>query len=169
MKRCLKKKRYTERRKNPCEQEHNRQLPRSTKGVCQRCVSPVETTSRDVLVYSEDVCSTGQWKTMVYLNCPRNDCQGLRPMPSWEGGKTKHLWRKIQRNCHPGKLWAWRTVDKFLWTPVNHVTSLTNVASTSIEQNVVKNQLNAQLLLVAKLYTLHGFVILQAFAAREPP
>ena len=61
------------------------------------------------------------------------------------------------------------TVDKFLGTTVNHVTSRTNVASTSIEQNVVKNQLNAQLLLVALLYTLHGFVILQAFAAREPP
>ena len=58
---------------------------------------------------------------------------------------------------------------KFLGTTVNHVTSRTNVASTSIEQNVVKNQLNAQLLLVALLYTLHGFVILQAFAAREPP
>ena len=55
------------------------------------------------------------------------------------------------------------------WTTVNHDTSRTNVASTCIEQNVVKNQLNAQLLLVALLYTLHGFVILQAFAAREPP
>ena len=61
------------------------------------------------------------------------------------------------------------TVDKVLWTTVNHVTSRTNVASTCIEQNVVKNQLNAQLLLVAMLYTLQGFVILQAFAAREPP
>ena len=61
------------------------------------------------------------------------------------------------------------TVDKFLGTIVNHDTSRTNVVSTCIEQNVVKNQLNAQLLLVALLYTLHGFVILQAFAAREPP
>ena len=61
------------------------------------------------------------------------------------------------------------TVDKFLGTTVNHDTSRTNVASTCIEQNVVKNQLNAQLLLVALLYTLHGFVILQPFAAREPP
>ena len=61
------------------------------------------------------------------------------------------------------------TVDKFPGTTVNHVTSRTNVPSTCIEQNVVKNQLDAQLLLVALLYTLHGFVILQAFAAREPP
>ena len=135
--------------KTPLNREHTRQFPRLMKGVCQRCVSPVEMTSRDVLVHSEDVCSTGQGKTMLYLICPINDCQGPGPTVSCKGGKTKHLWRKIQRNCHPGKLWAWRTVDKFLWTTVNHVTSRTNVASTSIEQNVEKNLLHAQLLLVA--------------------
>ena len=123
--------------KAPVNREHTRQFPRSTRWACQRCVSPVEMTSRDVLVYSEDVCSTGQGKTLLYLICTINDCQGPGHTLRCEGGNTKHLWRKIQRNCQPGKLWAWRTVDKFLWTPVNHVTSRTNVASTAIEQNVV--------------------------------
>ena len=75
--------------------------------------------------------------------------------------RSTGLWRDALKRKY--------TVDKCLGTTVNHDTSRTNVASMCIEQNVVKNQLNAQLLLVALLYTLHGFVILQAFAAREPP
>ena len=109
MKRYLKKKRYTERRKNPGEQEHTRQLPRSTKGACQRCVSPVETTSRDVSVYLEDVRSMGQGKIKVYLNCPINDCQGLGPTPSVRAEK-QNIWQGrskgivIRENFEPEEL-----------------------------------------------------------------
>ena len=167
MKRCLKKKRYIERRRTPVNKntpdncrgrrrEHVRGVYRRLRRRAKTC----QCTRRTYVARGKGK----QWYTWTALETTARD-SGLRQVVRAEKqnickGISKGI--VIRENFEPAEL------SKSFFEPLNQVTSRTNVASTSIEQNVVKNQLNAQLLLVAMLYTLQGFVILLAFAAREP-
>ena len=75
----------------------------------------------------------------VIPDLPYKRLPGTRAYAKLWGRKNKTFVKEDPKELSSGKLWAWLTVDKFLWTTVNHVTSRTNVASTSIEPNVVKN------------------------------